>query len=147
MGHDERVLMYLKKKFSIKAKKKLVPSKTPRSVSQLWISLNFSKNQHVSHINSFKKNYIWLRTVLACAESLISRIISSWKRIFKKTILTCLLGAQMGSIHKEKNAKKSPASESLKKLIVRAQKTKRNKWWNHAFFPKWSYSIPLQWPA
>ena len=40
----------------------------------------------------------------------------------------------MGSIHKEKNAKKSPASESLKKLIVRAQK--RNKWWNHAFFPK-----------
>ena len=141
MGHNERVLMYLKKNSLSRQRKNWSLAK----LRAVLANLNFSKNQHVSHINSLKKNYIWLRTVLACAESLISRIISSRKRIFKKTILTCLLGAQMGSIHKEKNAKKSPASESLKKLIVRAHKG--NKWWNHAFFPKWSYSISLQWPA
>ena len=55
LGHIEIVLIYLKKKFSIKAKKKLVPTKlravlacpelTPRSVSQLWISAkNFEKS-------------------------------------------------------------------------------------------------------
>ena len=84
-----------------------------RSVSQLWISANFSKNQHVSHRNYFLYSLtprsvslrgvwlcavlalqsltpgsvslcrVWNRAVLACVESLISQI-SSWKQIFKK---------------------------------------------------------------
>ena len=53
--------------------KKLVPAKlravlacaesTLRSVSQLWIPTNFSKNQHVSHRYSFLKESLTLHSV------------------------------------------------------------------------------------
>ena len=74
---------------------------TPHSVSQLWISANFSKNHLWGLVSQryWLKKKVWLRTVLACAESLQYLCNSEFLR---NTILTCLSGAQIGLIHGKK---------------------------------------------
>ena len=113
LGYIEIVPIYFVKNliFSIKARRGLQ--------RQNWCRANFGFPQIFRKINmwglvSHRYSYIfkvWLRAVLACVESLISRK-SPRKRIVKRNILRCSSGAQMGSIH-DKNALKSCDTANL----------------------------------
>ena len=81
--------------------------------------------------SSFSRRYSqnqWLRAVLACAESDSPQANTARSRIFceflrenkllSKTILACLSGAQMASIHEIKNAKKSRDTAPLSCQVI-----------------------------